>query len=585
MQVHGYKTEYGMDLPQAGGVRKLNTSEPDMARSRSIVHGVICLMSLLPLAVQAQVPGVGEAIRNIESLQQTLPPSSDVELDIPKVQEPRPAPPQAQGMRLLVHEFRIEGNRDFDTPRLLALVADLQEHELSLADLRAAAQRVTAFYQEHGYVLARAFLPAQDIEHGVVRIEVLEARYDHIELQNRSRALDGVLRQPLSSLKSGGAVYDASLERSLLLLSDIPGVVVKGTLQPGAQRGTTDLIIDADSGSFATGELNADNYGSTYTGEYRLGGSINLNNPLRLGDQFSLWALTSDKQQRYYRGAYRLPIGPWSTTVGVSYSEMAYRLGKEFEVLEAHGRASIRSLFVSQPLIRSRSFDLSAQLQYDDKLLRDDMDLVNSRSQKNVELWTLGLNGSSQDSVLGGGQNLFSLSYSSGQLRFHDHLEEKRDRLSAGSGGSFGRANLNLARLQRLSDRFQFYTQLNAQWASANLDGSEEFGLGGPNGVRAYVLGAGSGDQGFLASAELRYLPVPGWQFSVFADKGVTEVNKHPWTSESNTRSLSAAGAAARWVGGSHQVSLTAAWPIKNADQDDVPHQDPRVWVSATQYF
>ncbi|MGT2494598.1 hypothetical protein ACU4GD_39615 [Cupriavidus basilensis] len=74
--------------------------------------------------------------------------------------------------------------------------------------------------------------------------------------------------------------------------------------------------------------------------------------------------------------------------------DMGYHLDKDFAVLEAHGRASIRSVFVSQPLLRGRAFNLNAQLQYDDKRLRDEMDLFEtSVARKRVGLWTAGVNG------------------------------------------------------------------------------------------------------------------------------------------------------------------------------------------------
>jgi POTRA domain, ShlB-type len=43
---------------------------------------------------------------------------------------------------------------------------------------RKVAVRVTGLYRDRGYFLARAYLPAQEIEGGIVRIAVLEGRYD-----------------------------------------------------------------------------------------------------------------------------------------------------------------------------------------------------------------------------------------------------------------------------------------------------------------------------------------------------------------------------------------------------------------------
>jgi len=140
----------------------------------------------------------------------------------------------------------------------------------------------------------------------------VEGRFGRVELSNQSRARDAVLRAPLASLDTGAVVNSADLERSLLLLNDLPGVRAKGTLRAGQVPGSSDLLVDAQPGPWASGSLEADNFGGYHTGEFRLGGSFNLNNPLGLGDQLNLRLLGTDRDQRYWRGAYQLPVGPWS---------------------------------------------------------------------------------------------------------------------------------------------------------------------------------------------------------------------------------------------------------------------------------
>lgn len=543
-----------------------------------------------PVLVQAQmrvqVPSAGQAIRDIEATQPALPPPTDeVPLDVPKADRSA-APPDTSGLRLQVKAFIVEGNQLFSDQVLQQLLEDLPGQELDLAGLRDAAQRITAYYQQHGYLLARAFLPAQEIDGGVVRIEVVEGRFGRVELSNQSRARDAVLRAPLASLDTGAVVNSADLERSLLLLNDLPGVRAKGTLRAGQVPGTSDLLVDAQPGPWASGSLEADNFGGYHTGEFRLGGSFNLNNPLGLGDQLNLRLLGTDRDQRYWRGAYQLPVGPWSTRVGAAYSHMSYELNrKRVKKLQMNGQASVRSLFLVQPILRGRTFDLSTQLQYENKQLRDDIDLFELSKRKHIELWTLSLGGNRQDPFLGGGYNQFSLSYGHGHLTFDDADEQRFDRYTAGTGGGFAKTNLQVARLQRLGSRFQLYAQVNAQWASANLDGSEKMSLGGPYGVRAYPQSAGIGDQGWQAGLELSYALAPRWQLSLFADKGYVQLNRQPWTSEINTQRLQSAGLGARWSGDQRQLNLSSTWPLDNQKAGDGPERTPRVWVSATQFF
>lgn len=545
----------------------------------------LLLSSFGATAAPPSVPDAGQALRDAQSNRLSLPDPVKLDPEKPKPQDKVAADAVSEGPRVLVKEFRVGGNRVFDSTRLLALLADLQGRELSLAQLHAAAERIGEFYQQQGYVLARAYLPAQEIDNGAVRIEVVEGRYGQVDLRNTSRTLDRVLRQPLSALESGNAVKGDELERSLLLLSDIPGVEAKGTLLPGQAPGTTDLRIDAQPAPLLSGRLEADNYGDFYMGEYRLGGVLDINSPLRLGDQLNLRLLGSDRHQRYYRAAYQLPVGPWGSRVGLARSETSYRLARDFTELEAHGRATIDSLFLAQPLVRGRTFNLSTQLQFENKRLRDDIDLFDYSKHKKIRLWTAGLSGNSQDRLLGGGQNGFSVAYGHGRLDMNS-MERRADRRTAGAVGRFDKLSVNAVRLQRVTDRLQLFTQINAQWASGNLDSAEKFDIGGPYGVRAFPAGTGRGvgDEGWQASAELRYSLAPGWQLSTFVDQGAVKFQKSPWTPESNHNRMGGAGTGATWYGADHQVSLTAAWPL-GQERDIVPKRTPRLWLQATRYF
>ena len=111
-----------------------------------------------------------------------------------------------------------------------------------------------------------------------------------------------------------------------------------------------------------------------------------------------------------------------------------------------------------------------------------------------------------------------SLAYAHGQLAIDSAEERLLDRYTIGTAGSFDKIMLNAVRLQHPGDRLQLFAQLNAQWSGGNLDSAEQFDMGGPYGVRAFP-GQGYGDEGWQASAELRYSLAPGWQLSSFVDQ------------------------------------------------------------------
>ncbi len=543
--------------------------------------GGIAIALLIPGLSQAQVPSAGQTMRDIETARPTVSAPQSPDIALPRSESAAEAP-DATGPRVAVHAFDLEGNAAFSAAQLNAVLADLIGHDLSFGELQQAAGRITAYYRAHGYVLARAYLPHQDIENGVVRIAVVEGRYGNIELHNGTRVLERALRQPLAALQPGGTVRGPDLERSLTLLDEMPGVDAKGTLRPGAEPGTTDLVIDAERGPLANGSIELDNFGDPLTGRYRATGSVDVNAPLRLGDQFSLRGLTSNTHQRYYRTAYQVPVGPASTRIGVAYSDMNYRIGGSLEALGYRGSASVRSAFVTQPLVRSRRASVNVQVTYENKQLRDTYGAYGIVSDKHVDLWSFGISGNSQDGWLGGGRNGFSAMLGTGRLRGNDPLQMND---YAKTHGRFTKLSVNALRLQALGARFQLFTQFGAQLSSRNLDSSEKFSLGGPYGVRAYALGAGSGDQGWQTSAELRYLAAPGWQVSTFVDTGRVQFSKQRWSNERNTVQLSSIGLGVSWFGSRRQVNVTAALPLGNADKVATVTRSPSVWLQAAQYF
>ncbi|PMR76843.1 ShlB/FhaC/HecB family hemolysin secretion/activation protein [Billgrantia endophytica] len=537
---------------------------------------------LLPLA-QAQVtPDAGQSIREIEQAPLSLPTRQTLDLELPDDPAGEAEP---GGPSLWVEGFRLSGNRAIADDTLLALLDDLRQRTLGLGEVRGAAERISHHYRERGYPLARAYLPPQEIEDGVVEIAVLEGHYGEVRLDNRSRLRDGALATPLAALAAGDAVRAKTLERSLLLLQDIPGVAARATLAPGSEPGTSDLLIEADPGPLLSGSLEADNHGNRYTGEYRLGGTLHLNSPLGLGDRLSLRALGSDEDQQYYRAAYQLPVGPWSTQLGVAYSDMDYELARDFSDLDAHGNARIASGYAIQPLLRSRDLSLYAQLQYDDKRLRDRIDLFDQRSDKRSRVVTAALHGNSRDDLFGGGVNAFGLAWSHGRLSLDDALDELIDRLTADTQGHFNTLSPSLVRLQRLDERFSLYARLQGQWADSNLDSSEKFGLGGAHGVRAYPQGEALGDQGYLANLELRYALTPAWQLSSFLDHGRVRLDKDPWSDGDNHRSLSGAGVGATWAAHGWYVNAVAAWKLGSDEPRSDSDRSPRIWAQVAKTF
>ncbi|HEX8528303.1 ShlB/FhaC/HecB family hemolysin secretion/activation protein [Allosphingosinicella sp.] len=525
---------------------------------------------------------------------QQIPPAPPPARNAPAMDVVSGAPsrdPAAGGEKVRVSSLRVTGNTLFSEERLIAAAGLVPGSELTLAELRDMAARISGFYNDRGYFLAQAYLPAQDVSGGAVTVAVVEGRYGTTGLTNSSGLSGRVPNAILGGIDSGDPVAAAGLERRLLLLSDIPGVVVRSTLSPGAAVGTSDLLVALTPGRLVTGSVEADNGGSRYTGAYRAGGTINFNNPMGIGDRASLRLLGSSGGLAYGRAAWQLPVG--DGTLGLAFTHLRYDLGREFSGLDAGGTANIFSLFGSYPLVRSRTSNLFATFAIDARNLEDRIGLVSSESDKTARALTIGLSGDSTDRLGGGGWNAFSAGWTFGRLHIENPIEREADALAGRTEGGYSRLQVAAARLQTVTRRLSLYASVRGQLAFANLDSSERMELGGAHGVRAFPEGEAYGDQGYVATLEGRLMlsrgagALPGQlQLIAFVDTGAVDHVRDAWAAGSNRSSRSGIGAGLVWSGPDHLVvRATYAHALGDSVTTSGPHRSGRFWFQVARPF
>ncbi len=549
----------------------------------------LALLAISQGALAAEIPSAGSQL-------QQIPAAPAPERVAPQFQiEQGTAPPVTPGedTTIVVNSLRVTNAQAFSEAELIAATGFKPGIKVSLSALRSFAAQIAVFYRRHGYFLAQATLPAQDIVDGAVTIAVVEGQYGKVVVRNQSHLSDGLAQRLLEGLNSGDTISIAPLESRLLQLSDLPGVNVKSTLAPGASVGASDLIVDVTPGQRVSGSIDADNSGSRYTGAYRSGATVNFNNPLGQGDVASLRAFTSWDGLNYGRAAYQLQFG--RADIGIAYTALDYELGREFESLEANGTAQIASLYGRYPLLRSRSSNLFVQVNLDSKSFRDKVDVTTpvTVTDKNAQVAMLSLVGDRRDSFGGGGFSTYSLTWTSGSLDIESALALSDDAITARSNGHYDKLGLNVMRLQNVTEFLSVYAAIQGQVATQNLDVSEKMGLGGANAVRAYPEGEAYVDQGYLLNLEAR-IPLPNviallpgqLQLVSFFDGGTGRLNKDPWSAGRNRRTLSGGGLGLNWFDASgFTVKTYYAHKFSGGVATSAPDSNHRFWISAVKYF
>jgi len=485
----------------------------------------------------AAQPDAGTLLQEQRQIQPALPDRLPTE----EKKEVIKPPLTDTGVKVLVKGFRFTGRFEgmATEAELQQLVKDRVGKELGFAELQQLAGHVTNYLREKkGFLLARAYLPKQDVTEGIIEIAVVAGRIDgkvRIDLKPPSRIRPSVLTGIADrAVPEDSPACMEKIERAVLLMNDLPGINAQASLEPGSTPGSTRLQINAAEGALFHGVLSADNYGDRFTGTWRGTGQVSANDPFGVGDQISI-AGTFAAHLLQGRAAYTIPLGLSGLTAGASYTHMYYELGEELKELKAKGQADTIGMTLSYPLLRTRSTSIWAGLGGEYLFLIDEANSAKTRDRR-IVVGNFNLTGSFYDGFGGGGlTNAAIVAY--GGTADLSGLETNKvaDAVGPKTDGGFSRATYSLARLQRITRQLSFFGSIRGQIASGNLDSSQKFILGGPGGIRAYPVGEAPGNEGHAGTFEARLdLPfMPAWattQLVGFFDGGWVKLHRSPWT-------------------------------------------------------
>lgn len=509
---------------------------------------VCALAGAFSTAAFAQaVPDAGALLQQLESQRApALPPKSG-----PGFAYPKPMVPTG-GATVTLKSIRFDGATQLPPEVLNRAVAGFLNRPLDFAELQNAAIAVATTYREAGWVV-RAYLPQQDLDSGVLTIQVVEAVYGVTRVEGaKPRVAPERIRRMVDAVQAHGKfVNSAALDRAVLLINDLPGVDAAASLSEGSGQAETDLVLALAPTPPLALDIALDNNGSRSTGAERLIASLSLNSPLHIGDQLGATTVHTDGSD-YLRAAYSLPVGSGGWRVGVNSGRLWYRVSTpEFAALDLHGISVSNGLEARYPLIRSRLRNLNLVLEAEHKRFENYAgEEVTTRYRMRTA--GIGLNGNLTDELWGGGSTGASLQYGGGHVDLTGSPNAPSDTLSVKTAGVYHKLRMGLAREQSLTATWSLYASVAGQLASKNLDSSEKFYLGGASGVRAYPSSEAGGSEGALVNLELRARLRERFVVTGFYDWGGVRVNKiRPAVGATfpDRYSLAGYGASLAWAG------------------------------------
>ena len=321
----------------------------------------LCVALVAASTVRAQVtipPGLEPGQVQQQLRQMRVPPPTSAVV-APRVPE-QVAPSQAQDLRFVLRDVQIDGLKAYPQAELARAFAPMLGNEISVAQVFAVANQLTARFRGDGYILSQVLVPAQNIVEGHVRLVAVEGFIATVQFRGEV-GQSALLDSYAASLRNARPLTAKVLERYLLLMNDLPHTTARGTLVPSTQvEGAADLVIDV-SRRPETVALDVNNRNSRSLGPWRANADFEVDDLLSTWDAVTLGAGWSPHSELAYGNlSYAAPLGyrgaQWS--LGVTGVRARPGPAANLAITDLKTESVAANLQVSYSLLRSRSFNL-----------------------------------------------------------------------------------------------------------------------------------------------------------------------------------------------------------------------------------
>jgi len=473
----------------------------------------------------------------------------------------------------------IRGNEAIEDARYQAVVEQFFGEPLNDEVLEQLTDELAQLAQEAGFPYARTSIDEQAAALGIIAVEVDEGRIDSIEIEGDENAQ---AMRMLANL-SGRPARKQELESTLLRVSDIPGVILRGA-RLKREGGQSILVVRLRKRDHR-GRIAADNYGTESFGPVRVNattrffGLLNSSDELRTSVRINPVDLD---ELLFVSGSYETQITNSGVTARISGALGETAPGGALDGSDISGDTIRANLSVTAPLHRSKKGSVWAEgevayisIEQDDlgALLRDDT----------IVTAAIGLR--TRFALAGGGFIRSGLSVERGlgilgATRFGDLNASRGD-----GDGVFTKLRFSGDTRIPLAKRLDVYLSVAGQLADTPLLASEELSLGGAYRVRGYDFAEVLGDEGVYGLAELRYrvetanLPLDFLQLYSFIDGGyVSDIDQN-----FGEGSLFSAGPGVRGRWGVFDFEVESAFPLGGSGErsdSDAPQINVRAGVN-----
>ena len=454
----------------------------------------------VPPTVVPPLPPQPESLEpeTLPSLEEILPQLENTPENVPNSRINKP-------LTVFVKKFAIAGSTVFTPEELAEVLKPYTLRRLDFSELLAAQQAIDRLYIENGYITSGTFLPPQNLDDGIIAIEVIEGTISEINVTGLNRLNSGYVRSRLKAAANAPINRDKLLNALQILQLDPLIANLSAELTAGTTIGSSILELDLREADPFDLTLTYDNYRTPSVGTDRRQVNLTHRNLVGLGDRFSVGYLNTDGSNSLNDLSYTIPINGRNGTVGfrLGYTDSKI-IEDSFEQFDIESENTNYEFTYRQPLLQEPTKDLALGFSFsrnDSSTTAEDEPFQLSRGAE--------IDGETHISAL-----RFFTEYTT---RNQSQVLALRSQFSLGTNlfdatindGDVPDSNFLAWRgqaqyLRLLSPRITLLLRSDFQTSNRPLVPVEQFSLGGALSVRGYRQDVLLGDNGLFSSAEIR---------------------------------------------------------------------------------
>jgi hemolysin activation/secretion protein len=465
------------------------------------------------------------------------------------------------------------GNTLLSEERLAAATRLFQGEASDFETIQKALESLEKAYIAAGYGSVKVEIPEQELESGVVTLQVVEGVLGGVVVEPNAFFDAANVRHSLPALRLGASVNIFELNRNLMLANESGSKVSTVTFKRSLNNKDVDVHVKLAAEDPERWLSVLDNTGSSSTGLYRLGLVYQNANVLNRDHAFSAQLMTSPdhiSQVTVLGLGYKIPFYTWGGTLDISASHSSVDSGQVAQAggganLSISGKGDMLGVRYTHNLDSSADWQHKAHAGIESRSYGNSVTAVGTSGSLVPSLYTrpvsLGYSGiyraPARELALGatwlqnlpGGTNGSTADFNQSGGR-------------SGAKGDFQTLKFNLQLTERFASQWVLRAALSGQVTEDLLIAAEQYGVGGADSVRGFGEREVAADQGVRVGIELWAPPMESGSWRVvplaFGDAASVKRNR-PLASEIAEQNIASIGLGLRAAYG-RQLSGRADW-------------------------